>query len=547
MNFNLVSSPLLFIGSNLNLHELNDFNKILNTHNKYDFNINSSSLIPSDRLLNQNETSFKTHKLRKNPQSDSNLVTYTGSALEYDDVYKDLSVESDFSTIFGCKPLINTLSRIFAKEGLSKMNEYQLSLFDELSHGRDVILHSYTSSGKTFSVLLYMALRYYYQLDPKFLSSVSFSEILNRIKDEEHSGSLHFKRRQTYLNRRVLVLCPTKELAAQSANQLVNFTDGMENAVHLIIDNHDVCPKISPESIFIVGSSNQVESYFLVSFYKFNFVQNEDQKHTRSILQTIDYVFLDEMDRLIKVANQYANERKKRLLNEKPGSAYNICQTLLSISPNKLRLVCASASITRQHIRKVNTLIRMYRNSRDNLTALIRKKISATDTGRYVSIPETINHFYSVSSQDSQESKIKILLNMLKSDTGKVIVFLSSGSLFSLKEELEKHNIKCKILHHEFGIRDNYNKEEWEIGETKSNTTVEKITKLQNSIKEGESEYILIASTDSARGIHLSMLDSVYIVGRPRNVNEYIHISGIKMSSENVQGELEDVLEQEDV
>eukprot|EP00375_Theileria_parva_P001672 XP_764346.1 hypothetical protein [Theileria parva strain Muguga] len=177
-------------------------------------------------------------------------------------------------------------------------------------------------------------------------------------------------------------------------------------------------------------------------------------------------------------------------------------QTLLSISPNKLRFVCASASITRQHIRKVNSLIRM-------------KKISATDTGRYVSIPETINHFYSISSQDTQgilfkinsnlESKVRNLLNMLKRDTGTAIVFLSSGSLFSLKESLEKNNIKCKILHHEFGIRDDYNKEEGESGGNRSSTSVEKITKLQNSIKEGDNGHVLLASTDSARGIHLSM------------------------------------------
>eukprot|EP00375_Theileria_parva_P001671 XP_764345.1 hypothetical protein [Theileria parva strain Muguga] len=223
MNLNLVSSPLLFIGSNLNIHKFNEFNKILTTHNKYDFNIKSRPLIPSEDFLNQTQTSFKSDKLRKNPHLDSDLVTYTGSALQYDNKHKDSTPVNDFSTVFSSKPLINTLSKIFAKEGLSKLNEYQLSLFDELLNGRDVILHSYTSSGKTFSVLLYMALRYYYQLDPKFLSSVSFSQILNRIKDVQYNDTLHFKRQQTPLNRRVLVLCPTKELAAQSANQVYTF------------------------------------------------------------------------------------------------------------------------------------------------------------------------------------------------------------------------------------------------------------------------------------------------------------------------------------
>ncbi|UVC50124.1 RNA helicase [Theileria orientalis] len=280
--------------------------------------------------------------------------------------------------------------------------------------------------------------------------------------------------------------------------------------------------------MFIVGSSNQVQRLLLNSF----------KKDSRSILQSIDFVFLDELDRLIKVPNQYSNDLKKQKLYNNPGSAYNICQSILNVSPHKVRFVCASASITRRHIRKIDRLFEIYRKGRNNNTALIRNKLNSTNTGRYVTIPDTVKHYYCYSNDDSIESKLNVLVELLKNDTTKPIIFISNGSLISIKNQLIKNNIECNILHHELGIKDDIYGDNINPKIKTYEDIYKKIEKFQKKINDSNGRFIMnkinnvldktiiISSNDSARGLHIPMLETVYILGKPRNVNEYINIAG---------------------
>ncbi|BAM41834.1 uncharacterized protein TOT_040000926 [Theileria orientalis strain Shintoku] len=538
MNFNLLSNSLLYISNHNNQLKHHHNSRFINTPITNFFSINSTLKFDSNiRLKEIVKYDNKLDNIYNDFTYNDNISHY-GKSFTNEPINKIQDIDNDIDSIFNNKPLINSIHKVLSNEGFHELNEYQKSLFEQLSKGMDVIIHSYTSSGKTFAVLLYMVLKYYYRINPQILTSNKFNGLFKNYKtlnEINYSNEHNIKNNKS--KSRVLILCPTKELAVQSAKQvfinLINdaqiskFSNNDDKVIQLIIDDKTDISQINQDIIFIVGSSNDFERLLLKT----------DKKNTRSILQSIDYVFLDETDRLIKVPNQYSTENKKQKLYNNPGSAYNICESILNLSPNNVKFVCASASLTRKHLRKINRLFELYRKGNGNCTSLIRNKIKATVTGRYVTIPDSVKHYYSYSHDNSIDSKLNKLVELLKNNTSKTIIFVSNGSLIKIKNEIKKNNIECKILHHELGINDDINEN---INKTKrkSNEDVYNIIEnFNNKFNDENGKFIinniintdntiLIESSDSARGIHIPSLESVFIIGRPRNVNEYIHISG---------------------
>ncbi|GBE58750.1 DEAD box containing protein [Babesia ovata] len=451
------------------------------------------------------------------------VVTYAGMFKDADFLPRRALEDVDVGVLAptGAPPAIG---RMLAEVGMERLSRLQLALFDELAYGNNALFHSATSTGKTFSMLLYAALRYYYGVPPDLLCSRKVHELLEHASTAPPSAVGLFQPPESRVLQRVMVLCPTKELAIQSAKQLVAFTGGDKDCVRLIIDDQEHLPEdIGPRSVFIVGSANQLNVYLLT----------KSKSYVRGIMQHVGMVILDEVDRLLKVTNQYASERKKLMYRKHPTAAFQICQALLALSPNKLQLVGASASISRNHIRFFDTLIQSYRTVRCPL-AIIRNHDEQTAANRYVAVPSSVQHFFAVSNTDSLGNKVGKVVSLVRDRPGERAIFFVSSqhSLLSFTHYMERYGLKCKVLHHEFGIRDNVSKRfsgevvKGMYDHRESSEALEMFEDLRNELDTDGDYHLYAASMDSARGLHFPTLDTVYMVGVPRNVNEYVHISG---------------------
>eukprot|EP00371_Babesia_bovis_P003292 XP_001611939.1 hypothetical protein [Babesia bovis T2Bo] len=439
-----------FVGPGLSVHNRNDGHKTLYAFGNLGIRLPKSPegfwnpKSESKNNVEQRQSLPLIHVPDCGPQG---VVSYAGIYKDIDNLPARTLENVDIESL--TPGAISEIGRMLNAVGVESLSRLQLSLFDELSYGSNALFHSETSTGKTFSMLLYATLRHYYRIDPSWLCSRRVQTLF----DTSLSGKVKnapFTPPNSPVLGRVMVLCPTKELAVQTANQLIEFTCGDVDAVRLIIDDQAMLPEdINSRQLFIVGSANQVNQYMLT----------KSRRYTRGILQHVSMIILDEIDRLIKVPNQYASSRRKSFLRTHPTAAFQLCQTLLALSPNRLQVVGASASISRHHIRFMDTAIQSYRKTRCPL-AVIRHQDERTAANRYVSIPESVEHFFAASNTDSLGNKVGKLATILRQrPPERVIFFISSDhSLLSFRHYLNNCGFECKILHHEFGIRDNISK-----------------------------------------------------------------------------------------
>lgn len=466
---------------------------------------------PPPGFLSRNDLLEDTKEFRQLPLPDVPHIPDVSpeSVISYAGIYKDLDFlprrtlqDVDVRTLERTGVLA-ALANVFKNEGIEELSRLQQALFNELAYGSNVLFHSATSTGKTFSMLLYAVLRYYYKIPVDFLCERKISTVISKLESVNMNMASFYEPPMSKVPQRVMVLCPTKELAIQSAKQIIRFAGGNENCVRLIIDDQALLPNdIGPQHIFIVGSANQLNVYLL----------SKEQTYLRGIMQRVGMVILDEVDRLLKVTNQYASERKKLVYRKHPTAAFQICQTLLALSPNKLQLVGASASISRNHIRFFDNLIQSYRTVKCPL-AIIRNKDDKTAANRYVAVPSAVSHHFSVSTTDSLGNKVGRLIELLKNNAKeRVIFFISSKhSLLSFKHYMDQYGIECKVLHHEFGIRDNVSKRfsgEMVKGlydRRESSEALDKFEDLRETL-DSEGSCMYASSMDSARGLHFPMV-----------------------------------------
>ncbi|GIX61497.1 DEAD box helicase, putative [Babesia caballi] len=377
------------------------------------------------------------------------VVSYAGMFKDVDSLPRRTLRDLDANVLepTGALPAVG---RMLIDEGIEGLSRLQRALFEELAYGSNALFHSATSTGKTFSMLLYAALRYYYGVPAALLRGEKVHELFERALTSPPGKAGLFNPPSSKVLQRVFVLSPTKELAIQSAKQLVAFAGGDSECVRLLIDDQALLPEdVGPRHVFVVGAANQLNVYLL----------SKNQGYVRGIMQHVGLVLLDEVDRLLKVANQYAPESKKLMYRKHPTAAFQVCQALLALSPNKLQLVGASASISRSHIRFVDAMIQSYRTTKCPL-AVIRHRDERTAANRYVAVPSSVQHFFAVSDTESLGSKVGKLAGALRERPGERVIFFvgSQHSLLSFTHYMESYGFQCKVLHHEFGIRDNVSK-----------------------------------------------------------------------------------------
>ncbi|CAA9990740.1 DEAD box helicase, putative [Plasmodium knowlesi strain H] len=150
-----------------------------------------------------------------------------------------------------------------------------------------------------------------------------------------------------------------------------------------------------------------------------------------------------------------------------------------------------------------------------------------------VRLPNSIRHLYSVVKDQLYSSKMEEAYKIVKHfKNRKVLILVKNGfSLLTLKRYLSERNIFSVLLHEELQISlTGNNKHLDRMCQQYAHIKDLKETVLQNE-EEIKRKYInkypvIISSFDSIRGFHINNLEFVLLCSRPKNVNEYIHLSG---------------------
>ncbi|GAB68800.1 DEAD box helicase [Plasmodium cynomolgi strain B] len=346
-----------------------------------------------------------------------------------------------------------------------------------------------------------------------------------------------------------------------------------------------------------------------------NFLLSLSKENLKAFLQSIKYVFFDEIDRMFPALKTRKSRGTKNSTKKK--TAYFILETIMYMNKKNLVFVGCSSTLNRELHRRIFKLLSLNRNNAKKKIYLLRESNSASNEGtrggvgnpvdaihpdspywgdsfdkpptsdpnqargdppraekkvttsyqekedthvddyadederaclfspngedtiplqKYiikVRVPNNIHHLYSVVKDQLYRSKMEEAYKIVKHfKNRKVLILVKNGcSLLNIKRYLSERNIFSVLLH-----------EELQISLTGNNNHLDKMcqqyahikdlkeTVLQNE-EETEKKYInkypvIISSFDSIRGFHINNLELVLLCSRPKNVNEYIHLSG---------------------
>ncbi|KMZ84222.1 hypothetical protein PVBG_04354 [Plasmodium vivax Brazil I] len=448
---------------------------------------------------------------------------------------------------------------------------------------------------------------------------------------------------------KILILCPSKELCVQISQNVLSLMSGKDaGAIRLFIDKEGIDDKRSdcvppPISSNYVGmkandeaegrsadiggvstlpkrgttndssrATNLRDPLFLIGTpicFK-NFLLSLSKEDLKAFLQSIKYVFFDEIDRMFPAIKTRKSRGTKNSTKKK--TAYFILETIMYMNKKNLVFVGCSSTLNRELHRRIFKLLSLNRNNAKKKIYLLREGNSASNGGtpgvggnpagavhtdtshlgdsfdeppasdpdqvlgeksvttsyqekgdthmgdyseederaylfspngehdtplkRYiikVRLPQSIRHLYSVVKDQLYSSKMEEAYKIVEHfKNSKVLILVKNGcSLLSIKRYLSERNIFSVLLHEELQISLTGNNDHLHsMCEQYAHIKDLKETVLQNE-EEAKKKYvnkypIIISSFDSIRGFHINNLELVLLCSRPKNVNEYIHLSG---------------------
>ncbi|KJP90018.1 hypothetical protein AK88_00187 [Plasmodium fragile] len=485
------------------------------------------------------------------------------------------------------------------------------------------------------------------------LKYTPFSEKYAQICDiREDTDLLMEERARNVLKKgeKILILCPSKELCVQISQNVLSLMNGKDDgAIRLFIDkdgmeddNRSRCfsapslsndeeaegtsadiggvstlPKCGKMNDSTKRATNLRDHLFLIGTpmcFK-TFLLSLSKENLKSFLQSIKYVFFDEIDRMFPSMKTRKSRGMKNSTKKK--TAYFILETIMYMNKKNLVFVGCSSTLNRELHRRIFKLLALNRNNARKKIYLLRESNSTSsedtrggavshvdmihpdspylrdsidepptidpnqDRGdplgdqkivttsyqekenthiddyndederaclfsqngedtplqKYVikvRLPKNIHHFYSVVNDQLYKSKIEEAYKIIKHfKNRKVLILVKNGcSLINLKRYLSDRNIFSVLLHEELQISltgnnnhlDNMCQQYAHIKDLKEETVLQ-------SEEETKKKYInkypvIISSFDSIRGFHINNLEFVLLCSRPKNINEYIHLSG---------------------
>ncbi|EUD68819.1 hypothetical protein C922_00507 [Plasmodium inui San Antonio 1] len=491
------------------------------------------------------------------------------------------------------------------------------------------------------------------------LKYTPFSEKYAQIYDIRQDTDLLMEERARNVlkkEEKILILCPSKELCVQiSQNVLSMMSCKDDGAIRLFIDKDEIEDANLSKCVSAPSLSNDVEKekndeeaegisadmeevptlpkrrstndssraatnlndpLFLIGTpicFK-NFLLSLSKEELKAFLQSIKYVFLDEIDRMFPTIKTRKSRGMKNSTKKK--TAYFILETIMYMNKKNLVFVGCSSTLNRELHRRIFKLLSLNRNNAKKKIYLLRESNSASNEGtrggvgnpvgsihpdspywgnsfdehptsdpnqgrgdpsggersvatsyqekedthvdaytdederaclfsrngediplqKYiikVRISNKIRHLYSVVKDQLYSSRMEEAYKIVKHfKNRKVLILVKNGcSLLHMKRYLSQRNIFSVLLHEELQISLTGNNNHLNrMCQKYAHIKDLKETVLQNE-EETEKEYInkypvIISSFDSIRGFHINNLELVLLCSRPKNVNEYIHLSG---------------------
>ncbi|SCM13312.1 DEAD box helicase, putative [Plasmodium chabaudi adami] len=240
------------------------------------------------------------------------------------------------------------------------------------------------------------------------LKYIPFSEKYSEIYDIHENKDLLLEEssKKNVLKKgdKILILCPSKELCVQTSQNILSFTNNENSSIiKLFIDKYDDSKKVKNPNVSnkskadhntdqvyenievcandgsnlkkkkkkegILNNHNLTnenirDALFLIGTplcFK-NYILNLEKNNLKHFLESIKYVFFDEIDKLLpSQKNRSSNQKKFKKIKKK--TAYMILETIMYMNPKKLNFIGCSSTLNRELHRKIFNLLSLNKNN----------------------------------------------------------------------------------------------------------------------------------------------------------------------------------------
>eukprot|EP00640_Fibrocapsa_japonica_P000010 CAMPEP_0113940836 /NCGR_PEP_ID=MMETSP1339-20121228/6884_1 /TAXON_ID=94617 /ORGANISM="Fibrocapsa japonica" /LENGTH=892 /DNA_ID=CAMNT_0000944797 /DNA_START=215 /DNA_END=2893 /DNA_ORIENTATION=+ /assembly_acc=CAM_ASM_000762 len=422
---------------------------------------------------------------------------------------------------FGPLTLRSSMAAALRQAGITTPSPIQANAMTAIRQGSNAVVHAETGSGKTLAYLLPL------------------------LMDMDWSTP-----------RQLLVVAPGRELAVQIGREMVVLLGGRADLVELVLEGKPKTvqggnqreknlasghPALRTQAPIVVATARQMEIALKTS--------KKFEEHKTNFLKSIKTVVLDEVDRLIDPLPKYATlkERRQRELHPRPASTllYNLFLSRISgeaAALPKVQLVACSATVGRQLTRELCRLTGMMPRDLPVLRGSDADSLSLGDgdgedpegggaekTLRYVNVPPSIKHFYIPTMKESLEEKMEELLvaiTMLK-PRAPLLFIPRDAKISGVIEELHSVGLtEAQALHQAMGFGSGHETSNRRHEGKSAMLSLDHIASLFQKKSEDERPPLLVASEDTARGLHFNEVDYVFLLAKPKTPDEYLHLAG---------------------
>eukprot|EP00557_Chaetoceros_sp_GSL56_P004450 CAMPEP_0176500142 /NCGR_PEP_ID=MMETSP0200_2-20121128/13355_1 /TAXON_ID=947934 /ORGANISM="Chaetoceros sp., Strain GSL56" /LENGTH=613 /DNA_ID=CAMNT_0017898713 /DNA_START=40 /DNA_END=1878 /DNA_ORIENTATION=+ len=443
--------------------------------------------------------------------------------------WADVDENQDIKPIrtFAGLSLSNAAGGALARAGFTTPTPIQASALPLISKQKEsLILHAETGSGKTLCYLLPITERAWRDRD-----------VSNVMGGDEHGSSY------------ALVLTPTRELAAQVAGVATCLAPpGSVRLVtmptNLVRECYEAKEKSQGEyggrfdnvlggtqgMKIIVGSA---KSIYLSLFGDSKLYPPTSKPEAKNFLSNVNYLVLDEVDRLFNIKTGRGKTSKYYTKHDKPAAI--MTSSISKFTLGQMQVVAASATVGRPLRREMARVLGL---APDECPRVIRPSgfVDGTTTSRSVTAPASLTHYVMPCDGSTRGGLLTSAAFVVKglprpqdSSRGRRTLFVITKACgIPLRDAigaLKHFNIQPEpksmldVLEADGTDRliETYREVSGAAGLGVSSTKVA----FDKSVG-----YLLVTGEESVRGIHLDDLDTVVIVGRPKTPDEYIHIAG---------------------
>jgi len=444
----------------------------------------------------------------------------------------DLEIDShqaSLTSFASLNPLSAQASTAFASAQIQSPTDIQIKAIPEINNGENMILHAETGSGKTLAYLLPVT----EHLQNRLSSPANISD-----KEQEPL---------------CVILTPSRELASQVAG--VAQALAPEGCVRLITEPTNLADdegrgqvekgevsvyggRIDRQSVrrqkigrIIIGSAKSI----MISLYGSPKLPAPPtpKPAAKLFLRSVNWLILDEVDRLLNVPKTRKDKRSSKKKHEKPAAI--LASGISRLTLSRAQIIACSATVGRPLRRE---LARVMGLPPQESPEIIRAEsegyeMEGAHLGRFVTIPKTVKHFalpcdgmssgslLTAASFAAKKLANQKILMVLTNNCG-----LTPRDTIGALRHLNAH-ANPQTLADALEGKDN----EGEVAISGTEQLIQTHRDVSRSMGVGQSVdnqegYLLVTVEDSCRGLHLDQLDLVIVIGRPKGPDEYTHIAG---------------------